>query len=156
MSRRLLVSAAVVGMAAGALALPADAAPKTITKSFDVSIPVPMLGSAGSTSGACAQGDVPDAASTGSVHVEELSAPAAGTLKVEVTGFYGDWDMALEADGKRVAEGSGTVTPTAMSTGSIVEKLTYKAKKAGTLEIVVCNFVGGPTGKGKYTFTYGK
>ncbi|HVF20553.1 MAG TPA: hypothetical protein VNA14_09950, partial [Mycobacteriales bacterium] len=90
-----------------------------------------------------------------SVHVESFKAPAAGTLKVEVTGFLGDWDLALnDGKAKRLAEGdNASVTPTSMSTGSIVEKLSYKVKKAGDLVIVVCNFAGGPTGSGKYTFT---
>ena len=152
---RLLVSAAAIGIAAGALALPADAAPKTIEKSFAVTIPVPLLGSVGNINGACtgnpAGADVPN-----NMHVETFTAPAAGQLKVEVTGFVGDWDMALESGGKRLAEGDGSVTPTSMSTGSIVEKLTFKIKKAGEYDIVVCNFVGGPTGTGKYVFTYGK
>ena len=93
-----------------------------------------------------------------STHVEAFKAPAAGTLKVEVTGFLGDWDIALDdAKGKRLAEGdNASVTPTNMSTGSVVEKLTYKVKKAGDLQIIVCNFAGGPSGKGKYTFTYAK
>jgi hypothetical protein len=42
-----------------------------------------------------------------------------------------------------------------MNDGTLVEKLTFKVKKAAALEIVVCNFAGGPTGKGKYVFTYG-
>ena len=144
-----------VALACGAMVLPADAAPKTIEKSFDVTIPVPLLGSVGDIEGACtgnpAGADVPN-----NVHVETFSAPAAGQLKVEVTGFVGDWDMALESGGKRLAEGSGTTTPTIMSTGSTVEKLTYKVKKPGEYDIVICNFVGGPTGTGKYVFTYGK
>lgn len=153
MHRRVL---AHVGLAVAscAVALPAAAAPKTITKSFDVNIPVPMAGSTGSISAACSQGSLPELPA-GSVHIEEFAAPAPGTLKVEVTGFMGDWDMALDVAGKRAAEGAGTTTPDNMSTGSSVEKLTYKVKKAGSVEIVVCNFVGGPTGTGKYTFTYG-
>jgi hypothetical protein len=154
MAARLVMPVALV--VGAALALPAGAAPKPIEKSFDVSIPVPLAGATSSpTAPVSCSGAVPLLPM--SVQVESFTAPAAGTLKVEVTGFMGDWDLALDSGGKRLAEGdNASVTPTSMSTGSIVEKLTYKVKKPGKLDIQVCNFLGGPTGKGKYTFTFAK
>ncbi|HVE63199.1 MAG TPA: hypothetical protein VNB94_05305 [Mycobacteriales bacterium] len=153
MSRRGVVQWSALAAVGMLLAVPAGAAPKTIEKSFAVAIPVPLLGSTGSISVACNDGGhvVP-----GTTHREAFAAPGAGTLVVEVTGFVGDWDLALDVAGKRLAEGSGTVTPTSMSDGSLVEKLKFKVKKAGKVEIVVCNFAGGPSGKGKYVFTVGK
>ena len=155
MSHLRLVPALAIGAGIAVLVAPAGAAPKTIEKSFSMNIPVPGGAISDPQAGvACA----PAAETPSSTHYEEFAAPAPGTLKVEVTGFVGDWDIALDdGKGKRVAEGdNASVTPTNMSTGSVVEKLTYKVKKAGDLVIVVCNFAGGPTGTGKYTFTYAK
>lgn len=150
MTRRVLPPVAF-GLLVAALAVPASAGPKPIEKKFDVTIPAPMLGSTGSISVGCAAGPADSAAST---HREKFTAPGTGTLKVEVTGFVGDWDIALDAAGKRVAEGDNASSVDGNpSTGTTVEKLTFKVKKAGPLEIIVCNFVGGPSGKGKYTFT---
>ena len=155
MSHRRLVPVVALGAGVALLVAPALAAPKPITKSFAVSIPVPggAISNPTATTACAAAVEAPS-----SVHREAFKAPGAGVLKVEVTGFVGDWDVALD-DGKakRLAEGdNASVTPTSMSTGSIVEKLTYKVKKAGDLVIVVCNFAGGPTGTGKYTFTPAK
>ncbi|HVF20052.1 MAG TPA: hypothetical protein VNA14_07410 [Mycobacteriales bacterium] len=155
MSHRRLVPVVAVGAGIAVLVAPALASSKPITKSFAVDIPVAGGAASNPTStSACAA--VTEAPS--SVHRETFKAPAAGTLKVEVTGFIGDWDIALnDGKAKRLAEGdNASVTPTNMSTGSVVEKLTYKVKKAGDLVIVVCNFAGSPTGTGKYTFTPAK
>jgi len=155
MSHLRLLPVVALGAGIAVLAAPAGAAPKTITKSFDIAIAVPggAVSDPMGTSACAAVAEAPQ-----SVHRESFKAPAAGTFKVEVTGFVGDWDLALnDGKGKRVAEGdNASVTPTAMSTGSTVEKLTYKVKKAMDLQLVVCNFLGGPRGTGKYTFTYAK
>ena len=156
MSRRRVIPAVALAVVSAGLAVPAEAAPKTIEKSFSATIPVPLAGATSDPTApvACAGAVAPFPMSS---HVESFSAPAAGTLKVEVTGFVGDWDIALDSNGKRIAEGdNASVTPTNMSTGSIVEKLTYKVKKAGDLDIIVCNFAGGPNGTGKYVFTFAK
>ena len=155
MSRLRLVPVVALGAGIAVLVAPAIAAPKTISKSFSVNIPVPGGAISDPTASSMC---TPAAEAPQSRHLETFKAPGAGTLKVEVTGFVGDWDLALDdGKGKRVAEGdNASVTPTSMSTGDIVEKLTYKVKKAGDLSIVVCNFAGGPTGTGKYKFTYGK
>lgn len=151
MSRRL-VPAIAVSFAIAALVVPAAAGPKPIEKSFAVNIPVPFSGATSDPMApvACFGEPLPM-----SQHLETVKLPGAGTLKVEVTGFLGDWDIALQdSKGKRLAEGdNASVTPTNMSTGSIVEKLVYKAKKAGDVQIIVCNFAGGATGTGKYVFT---
>lgn len=155
MSFLRLTPAVAVGAGIAVLVAPAIAAPKSTTKSFDVAIPVPGGAISNPTAGSACSPEVETPQST---HVESFKAPAAGTLKVEVTGFVGDWDIALnDGKGKRLAEGdNASVTPTNMSTGSVVEKLTYKVKKAGDLRIIVCNFAGGASGKGKYTFTFAK
>jgi len=151
MSRRL-VPALAAGIGIAALVAPAGAAPKPVEKSFAVNIPVPLSGATSDPLApvACSGESLP-----GSEHLETVKLTGPGTLKVDVTGFIGDWDIALQdAKGKRLAEGdNASVTPTNMSTGSVVEKLVYKAKKAGEVQIIVCNFLGGATGTGKYVFT---
>lgn len=151
-SARLAAVAAVV--VSGMLAAPAGAAPKQIKKSFDVLIPVPLRGYLSMSEPVqCAPGGP---GSFGSSHWEPFRAPAAGTLQVEVTGFAGDWDVVLFVAGDRVAEGGPTRTPTQMSDGSVVERLTYRFTKRGEGEIKICNFAGSPSGKGKYVFTYAR
>lgn len=154
MSKRL-VTVLAAGIGIGVLVVPAGAAGKTVEKTFSINIPVPL---SGATSDPLAPVACAGEALPGSQHLESVTLPAAGTLKVDVTGFQGDWDIALADDkGKRVAEGdNASVTPTNMSTGSVVEKLVYKAKKAGKVQIIVCNFLGGPSGTGKYVFTPAK
>ena len=85
----------------------------------------------------------------GSAHVEEFSAPEAGTLKAELGKFTGDWDMLLIDDKGRELSSSGG--------GEFVdgkEKMVYKVKKSMTLNIIACNWAGGPTAEGKYEFTF--
>ena len=150
MSHLRLVPAVALGAGLAVLVSPATAAPKKpITKSFAVTIPVPV-GDPQATQ-ACAGPEVP-----GNRQVETFKAPAAGTLKFETSGFYGDWDMViLDGKGKRVAEGdNAAATGTSPNTGNISEKATLKVKKAMDLQLVVCNFAGSPSGTGKYTFTY--
>jgi hypothetical protein len=147
-----LVPAIALGAGLAVLVSPATAAPKKpITKSFDILVPVPVGDPLATT--ACSSPDVPL-----NRQVEKFKAPAVGLLKLEVSGFYGDWDVAIfDAKGRRVAEGdNASAIDSRPSTGAIVEKATLKVKKPGEYQIVICNFAGGPTGKGKYTFTYGK
>lgn len=156
MNRRALVplvAAGVVAFTAPSFAAPK---PKPITKSWDMNIPLAGAGAAQdpTASQACAgEVDVPN-----STHTEEFSIPAAGILKVEVTDYVGDWDFVIkDSKGKRLANSdnaSSTPDKLAAPGSPIVEKGTYRAKKKMDIEIVVCNFLGGPQGKGKLTFTF--
>ena len=133
-----LTAATVV--APGALAAPPK---KPITKTYTATAPAPDPSNwAGQGYSVCAQ-NVP-----GSFHTEEFKAPAAGALKVELTGYQGDWYLLLmDAKAKEVAaSGSGDV--------GAPEVATIKLKKPGVISIVACNWAGGPTGQVKYTFTF--
>ena len=140
MSPRLalvLVPALAVGVAAApSLAAPK---PKPITKSWTATAnpdPTP------NATGACTQ-DVP-----GGEHVEQFEAPAAGTLKVSITGFQGDWDLCvLDAKGAVVGSSTGFVEAT-------TETVQIKLKKKTALQIVSQNGIGTPTANGTLTFTY--
>lgn len=139
--------AAVVAI--GSLAAPADAAKKKpISKTYDVTMaPLPDAQEAtGCESAARADGRFMD--------VEEIKVAGAGVLTVKITKFQGDWDMAVyNSAGANVAEGAGTATPNT-STDQMTETLKYKSKKAQTLSLRVCNFLGTPTATVSYTYVY--
>ena len=141
MNRRLAL-VLVPAVALGVAAAPSFAAPKKpapITKSFSAAAnpdPTP------NATGACTQ-DVP-----GGEFVEPFTVPAAGTLKVELTGFQGDWDLCvLDASGAVIGSSTGFVEAT-------TEVVQIKLKKKTPVQIVAQNSLGGPTAAGKYTFTY--
>jgi hypothetical protein len=134
------VLAAATVAAPGAVAAP----PKPITKTYTATAPMPdPTNWAGQGYSVCAQ-NVP-----GSFHIEEFKIPAAGTLKVELSKFDGDWDSLLvDSKGRELTYGG------AGDLGGS-EVMQVKFKKAGeTVQIVACNWAGGPTGEVTYTFTF--
>lgn len=150
MRTRPLVGLALVALCASG-AVPAHAGPKPkpkpITKTYSVNAPVPFV--LPPSGPACSQSTAPL-----SEHRETFKAPAAGTLQVVVTEFTGDWDIGLFTTGdKFLQQGDGTSTPST-NTGGEKETIKYKIKKAMTIYIDVCNFLGGPTAKVTYTFTF--
>ena len=110
--------------------------PKPFTTTYEASAPVPGVNSA------CA-GGVPMAR-----HLRDVPVPAAGRLKVDLTGFAGDWDLRLQQAGKDIAE-SQLLQPLDGQTESIV----FPVKKAGTFTVVACNYYGGPTGSVRVAYT---
>jgi len=140
----------VAAVAAATAASPAVAAPKKpITKSYTANAPAPdPSNQAGQSYNVCAQ-NVPQ-----SFDKKEFVAPGVGKLKVELSGYTGDWDLLImDAAGNEVTSsgGSDVGTPAAAAT----EAATAKIKKAkAKYYIVACNFAGGSTGNVKYTFTY--
>jgi hypothetical protein len=134
----LAVLAAATVTAPGALA-----APKTITKTYAATAPMPdPTNYAGQGYSVCAQ-NVPQ-----SFHTETFKVPAAGSLKVELTGYTGDWDLLLMGDkGQELATGGA-------SDLNVPEVLQVKFKKPTSVSIVACNWAGGPSGSVKYTFTF--
>ena len=140
MSRTAVLTA--VAVAAATVAAPvALAAPKPITKTYTATAPAPDPTNAAGGYTVCAQ-NVP-----GSFHIEEFKVPGPGALKVELTEYQVDWDLLLmDGKGKELASsGSGGVG------GPEIASL--KLKKAGIVQIVACNWSGGPTGTVTYTFT---
>ncbi|HVE97880.1 MAG TPA: hypothetical protein VNA12_01735 [Mycobacteriales bacterium] len=87
----------------------------------------------------------------GSFHVEEFTAPEPGTIKAELSGYVGEWDFLMTDDKGREVGNSGILDVTGAP-----EKITYKFKKPGTINLIACNWAGGPTGKVKYVFTFAK
>ena len=151
MNARQLLAISLVGIAAAAPLAPAQAKPKEIKKSWSMTLapfPVPAQGTP-----TCLPADGREGVTK---HTETLKAPAAGVLKAELTGFYGDWDITVfDAKDKALGAGGGTSTPnTSPAVGT--DKITVKIKKAGTYKVVMCNFAGSPAATGKYSFVYGK
>jgi hypothetical protein len=140
---------AAVVLAAGTPAFAAKAKPKPQTGSVAVTLaPQPA-----SLEACASPGQVEDV----NKKTIPIKVTGAGKLEVVLTGFFGDWDMVLLASsGASLAEGAGTNVDGSNSTpvAPLDEKLTYKSKKAQTMNLVVCNFVGSPNATVKYTYTY--
>ena len=136
---RTVVTAAVL-VAVGTLALPSSAAPKKkpITKTYTATAVPSGVGLTSYCDG------LP---TTTDKHLEVFKAPAAGTIKVALTGATGDWDaLLMDAAGTRLAYSANL--------GPGDESYSYKIKKAGSYTLMSCNGLGSPTATVKYTFTY--
>ncbi len=136
----------------GTVALVAIAAPqsiaapkkKPITKTYTATAVTPDPSNfAGQGYSVCGQ-NVP-----GSFHTEVVKIPAAGTLKVELKGYVGEWDLLLMDGADQELAYSGILDVTGAP-----EVLAAKFKKAAVAKIVACNWAGGPTGTVTYTFTF--
>jgi len=143
-------------LAAAGYAAPATAATKKpITKTYEATAPAPdptnWLGQVGAADYSVCNQVVPN-----SFHSTPFTAPAIGKLNIKVYGFTGDWDVLItNTSGAEIAAGgsSGINTPDSPTAGD--ESVTLKIKKAKTkVNIIACNWAGGPTATVKYTFTY--
>jgi len=138
--RTVLASSLTVVVAAGALA-PAVAAPpkpKPIKQSYEATAPTPdPTPFTGATGGNCSP--TLDTAK----HETPFTMPWAGTLKVDLHSFQGDWALAiLDAKGNKLADHDNDVSEPIDTPSTI----TLKLKKKTDLVIRACNFAGGPTG----------
>lgn len=151
--RRVFPLALAAVVAVGGLA-PAVAAPKPKPKPKPISeeyavqgapVPYPAQGTS------CMEPALEGLSMT----TKTIKPTGAGRLDVTLTGFSGDWDITVKNDkGVALATGGPTTTPTALTESGVTEKLTMKIKKGMTLDISVCNFLGGPSANAKYVFTY--
>lgn len=147
---RSVAPLAIVAIVATGSLVPAHAAPKKkpLKKTYNVTLaPLPDASEATACSSAARQDGV-------NMDVETIKVTGAGVLTVKVTKFQSDWDMSVyNSSGSMLTEGSGTSTPNT-STGEQTETLKYKSKKAQTLLLRVCNFIGSPTATVSYTYVY--
>lgn len=137
--RTAAVTSVVAVAAAGALApaLAAPPKPKPVKKSYTATAampdPTPITGETG---GNCSP--LLDQAK----HEEPFTMPFAGTLKVDLTGFQGDWALAiLNSKGEKIADHDNDATSSAPDAPS---QIILKVKKKTDLVIRACNFAGGP------------
>ena len=143
--RRASVLCILALVAAGSTA-PATAKPAPVKKSFQVSAfpPDPTYG-LGVTQGTCNQVNAMS-------HVDTaIKTPFAGTLTVDLTGFTGDWDLALyDSAGVLVQKSSQSATDPVDRPEHVAQGM----QKAGlTFKIRACNFAGGQTATVSYVMT---
>jgi type 1 fimbria pilin len=146
MQVRRVATVATVGLLIAGAYAPATAAPKKkpITKTYDLM----LLPVQASPTDACATPELEGI----SVDTQKITPTGPGFLSVKVTGYYGDWDIAVkDAEGTEIAKGSGNDTP---NPGAGTETFEMKFKKAEPLQIAICNFAGTPQGTATYTYTY--
>ena len=155
--RHALPVALTAVVAAGALApaLAAPPKPKPIVEEWSMQhapVPLPLAGIDGvDGTNSCTNPAFEGISTT----TKTIKTKGAGTLEVTLKDFDGDWDITVMDDkGKVLAVGAGTSTPTALTASGATEKAVVKTKKAMTLVIGSCNFLGGPTADGKIVFTY--
>ncbi|MBC7374684.1 MAG: hypothetical protein H7323_11910 [Frankiales bacterium] len=127
-SRLVLAVVPVVLLAVTVAPSLAASKAKPFSKTYEASAPVPAAELA-------CDGTAPMARD-----LEEIKIPAAGTVKVDLSGFLGDWDLQVLANGKQLGV-SQEVQP--LTEG---ESVAVKVKKATTLVINACNYNGGSTG----------
>ncbi len=148
-TRTGLAASLVVVLAAGSLA-PAVAAPKAkpkpkpVSKSYTATAFPPDPSHIAITEGIC------NTTNPTSQHNEPFTVPFAGTLKVDMKGFQGDWDLALYSGSTLVASSAQGLTDPIDRPESMTVKLKKKGQK---LQIRACNFSGGPTANVKYVHT---
>ena len=143
MRTRTAFAASLVLVAGVGSLSPAFAGPKTITKSYTATASTPGVTNA--ALGVC-EGSTP-----GSNFDATFKAPFKGKLQVDLTGFQGDWDMALVEDGSNAAESAQD--PTAQPDPQTPEHIEgFRVKKGEEVTIRTCNFSGGPTANVKYVF----
>lgn len=150
MKARRYVALAAVGLVAAGVHSPAQAAKKApVTKSYSMQLaPVPEPLPSGTS---CKRAQLEGV----SIHTETLKTTGAGTLKIMVSGFSGDWDITLlDAQRNEIAKGDGTSTGSGAPAAAGTDTLELAFKKADTYLISTCNFAGSPQAKGSYTYTY--
>ena len=137
MRTRLVLAVLPVALI-GVTAATSLAAPKEMKGSFDA---------AGSPDPSATLGEICQGLSPSSRFEVPLKLTSPGKLKVDLTGFLGDWDLTVEdKKGSVLTSSAGFVEAT-------TETVSLKVKKATELTIVACNFSGGPTAKGSFVFT---
>ena len=151
--RRVLISVLLLGLIAGALsAAPAVAKKKkkktvTISETFTAGphAPIPVLSDADPNG--CRNGE-------NTVHKTTVpfTTPGKGILTVEISDFQGDWDLYLMEGTNVLAASDASQLQGAAASEQIMINL--GAKKV--VEIVACNWAGGPTAAGSYTYKYQK
>ncbi len=128
-TRTGLAAALVVVVAAGSLA-PAVAAPakkpKPVSKQYTATAFPPDPSHIAITDGIC------NTTNPTSQHNEPFTVPFAGTLKVDMKGFQGDWDLALYSGTTLVASSAQGLTDPIDRPESFTVKLKKKGQKLST------------------------
>lgn len=127
------------------IATPGDAAPKPKPKPIVQEIPF-----TDATPDYSGWAVGPDSHCAGVLPREEpyaFKAPAAGTLKVSISGFTGEWALDLRNEKGAVLAETDVLSPE-------TESLTIKLRKPGVVSIAPCNLAGTPEALISLVFTY--
>ena len=138
-----LTAALAAGSFAPALAAPK---PKPVKKTYTANAPTPdPTPATGETGGNCHP--TLDSAKD----EQPFTIPFPGTLKVDITGFQGDWAGAIvDTDGESIADNDQDVN---QPIDTPVQMIVPFKKKGEKIFIRACNFSGGPTATVSYVFT---
>jgi type 1 fimbria pilin len=133
----------------------AKSKPKPLTKTYSVTLAPQADLTTAAGSGACSS----KAAQEGvNISTTKISVTGPGTLAVKMTGFSGDWDLAVrDLSGSTLTEGGGTDTPgfaTPAAPADETLKYKYKKTKPVSFNLVACNYLGTPNATITYTYTY--
>lgn len=126
--------------------LPAQAAPPgptTGTIQVTDGTPDPTGGGIGNPPKGFCDGKLPQEAG------KPVTFPSAGKLKMDLTGFQGDWALAFRDDKGKFLAGDDANPPA-------TEVASTKLKKGGTYLFQACNLGGTAQATIKYTFTPSK
>ena len=142
MTRLPIALLLVAGLAASAT--PGFAAPKPKPK--PISQEVPFTDATPDYSGWVVGTDSHCAGALPREEPYAFKAPAAGTLKVSISGFTGEWALDLRNE-------KGAVLAETDVIGEL-ETLTVKLRKPGLVNIAPCNLAGTPEALISLVFTY--
>lgn len=141
--RRVLLIAALLAAVPAGLFVPAQAAPpapfsKTVT--FTDSTPDPTAFLLGPEH---CMGRLP------AEQPVEVQIPAAGTVKVAISGFTGEWSL-------MITDKNGSVITTADADAPDTESTSFRMRRAATINILPCNIAGSFEAQLTYSYTYKK
>ncbi|MDQ3986508.1 MAG: hypothetical protein M3280_08430 [Actinomycetota bacterium] len=145
--RKSIILVMVVALALAVATAPATAGKKkTLKKSFSAqALPYPVTSSV--QEGGCLNG-------AEAVHkvTTSFKTPGKGILDVEIFDFVGDWDLHITD-----AAGHTLASSTSPNDGNATEQVAgLPLKKGFKVNIVACNWAGGPTAEGEYVYKYKK
>jgi hypothetical protein len=143
MPRRLLLSTALLAVAAAGGFGPAQAGPPasfTKTVTFVDSTPDPSAFFLGPEH---CMGRLP------AEQPVEVTIPAPGVVKVAISGFTGEWSL-------MITDKNGRVITTADADAPATESTTFRMRRAGTINILPCNIAGTFEAQLTYGYTYKK
>ncbi len=147
--RKALASILAAGLVFGMLAGPAVAGKKKkISKTFAAGPHIPLPNATEDLGHSCLAGEE-------GVHKTTIAfkTPGKGLLDVSIENFQGDWDLyVLDAAGNMI----GVSEASQLQEAPPVEQIMIPLAAKKDYSIVACNFGGGPTADGKYTYTYKK
>lgn len=146
--KKLTVLVLALALSALALAAPALAAKKkTVTEDWTATNPVPYPASFAGQGAGCQEGQD---ALTRTSHA--FTAPGNGLLEVTLDNFQGDWDVFVYAGDAIIGQSDAGQVISGAPPGEKIIGL--KLKKGQAIDILACNWLGGPTADAHLVYTY--